>query len=73
VRNARAAGEVELARAGHSETLHIDEASPEQAAPVLKRYLERVSVVRPFFDVSPGSSLEELAREAPRHPVFRLS
>lgn len=73
VRNARAAGEVELTRARSSETLQIEEVPPEQAAPVLKRYLESVAVVRPFFDASPGSSLQDFAREAPRHPVFRLS
>ena len=72
VRNARAAGEVELTRARRSETLRIEEAPPQQAAPVLKRYLQAVAVVRPFFDVKPDSSIEEFIREAPRHPVFRL-
>lgn len=72
VRNARVAGEVELIRARRTETLRIEEAGAEQAAPVLKRYLKAVVVVRPFFDVKPGSSIEEFAREAPRHPVFRL-
>jgi deazaflavin-dependent oxidoreductase (nitroreductase family) len=35
VRNARAAGEVEISRAGRSEKLHIEELPSEQAAPVL--------------------------------------
>lgn len=73
VRNAKAAGEVELTRARRTEALHIEEATPEQAAPVLKQYLKAVAVVRPFFDVKPESSIEDFAREAPRHPVFRLS
>jgi deazaflavin-dependent oxidoreductase (nitroreductase family) len=73
VRNARAAGEVELTRARRTEMLRIEEAAPDQAAPVLKRYLKAVAVVRPFFDVKPDSSIEEFAREAPRHPVFRLT
>ena len=73
VQNARAAGEVELTRARGTETLRIEEAPAEQAAPVLKRYLEAVAVVRPFFDVKPDSSIEEFTREAPRHPVFRLT
>jgi deazaflavin-dependent oxidoreductase (nitroreductase family) len=72
VRNARAAGEVEISRAGRSETLGIEEAAPEQAAPVLKRYLKGAPVVRPFFDVKPDSPLAEFVSEAPRHPVFRL-
>jgi len=72
VRNARAAGRVEISRAGRSEALRIEEVSPEQAAPVLKQYLRSVSVVRPFFDVKPDSAIEEFVAEAPRHPVFRL-
>ena len=72
VRNARAAGEVEISRAGRTETLRIEEVAPEQAAPVLKQYLEGAAVVRPFFDVKPGSPLTEFVTEAPRHPVFRL-
>ena len=72
VRNARAAAEVEISRAGRSETLRIEEVAPEQAAPVLKQYLESVAVVRPFFDVTPDSSLDEFVTEASRHPVFRL-
>jgi len=72
VRNARAAAEVKISRAGRSETLHIEEVAPEQAAPVLKQYLESVAVARPFFDVTPDSSLDEFVTEAWRHPVFRL-
>jgi deazaflavin-dependent oxidoreductase (nitroreductase family) len=72
VRNARAAAEVEISRAGRSETLRIEEVAPEQAAPVPKQYLESVAVVRPFFDVTPDSSLDEFVTEASRHPVFRL-
>lgn len=73
VRNARAAGEMEINRAGRSETLSIEEVAPEQAAPVLKQYLRSVPVVRPFFDVTPDSPLGEFVTEASRHPVFRLT
>jgi deazaflavin-dependent oxidoreductase (nitroreductase family) len=73
VRNARAAGEVELSRAGRSETLRVEEVFGEEAAPVLQQYLKRVPVVRPFFDVAPDSPLEEFAAEAARHAVFRLT
>jgi deazaflavin-dependent oxidoreductase (nitroreductase family) len=72
VRNARAAGEVTLARRGRTERLRIEEATPEQAAPVLKRYLRMAVVVRPFFDVRPDASLEDFEAEAERHPVFKL-
>ena len=72
VRNARAAGQVQLSRAGRVENMRIEEVAPEQAATVLKRYLTSVAAVRPFFDVSPGSRIEQFVAEAPRHPVFRL-
>ena len=73
VKNARAAGEVTLSRRGRSERLSIEEATPEQAAPVLKRYLSMGSVVvGPFFDVRRNAPLEDFAAEAERHPVFKL-
>jgi deazaflavin-dependent oxidoreductase (nitroreductase family) len=72
VRNARAAGEVTLSRGGRSETVKIEEVSPDEAAPVLREYLSRVPVVRPFFDLTPESPLEDIEAEAPRHPVFRI-
>ncbi len=73
VRNARAAGEVELSRAGRSERLRIEEVAPERAAPILQQYLKKVPVVRPFFNGTPNSQLADFIAEAPRHPVFRLT
>lgn len=73
VRNARAAGEVQLSRAKRSETVQIEEVPPERSAPILRRYLKEVPVVRPFFDVTPKSQVADFIAEAPRHPVFRLT
>jgi deazaflavin-dependent oxidoreductase (nitroreductase family) len=72
VKNARAAGKVTLTRTGHSETLHIQELSPEESAPILKTYIKRESMPRPYFDVEPDAPIEEFVAEAPKHPVFRL-
>ena len=72
VRNARAAEQVTLTRGRRSETVRIVELSAEDAAPVLKRYLAQVPVVRPFFDVTSKSSLRDFIAEAPQHPVFRI-
>lgn len=72
VKNARAAGKVTLSRGQDRETLRIEELGSEDAAPILKRYLDEVPVVRPYFDVTRDASLDEFAAEAPRHPVFRL-
>jgi deazaflavin-dependent oxidoreductase (nitroreductase family) len=72
VRNARAAGRVTLSRGRHRETVGIRQVAPGESAPVLRTYLRRVSVVRPFFDVSPDSPLEAFAAEAAQHPVFLI-
>jgi len=72
VKNARAAGWVELRRGRRDERLAVEELSPEDAVPVLRRYYELAYVTRPFFDVTLSSSDEEWLAEAPRHPVFSL-
>jgi deazaflavin-dependent oxidoreductase (nitroreductase family) len=72
VKNARAAGIVELRRGRHRERLAVDELTPEEAVPVLRRYYELGRVTRPFFDVGLDSDHEAWLAEAPRHPVFRL-
>ena len=72
VKNARAAGEVEIRRGRRRERLRVEELEPVRAAPVLRRYYDLGRVTRPFFDVTLASSDEAWAAEAPRHPVFRL-
>ena len=41
-----------------SQQVAVREVGPQASAPVLREYLRRVAVVRPFFDVSPNSPLE---------------
>ena len=72
VKNARAAGWVELRRGRTSERLVVEELLLEKAVPVLREYYRRERVTRPFFDVSLDSPDEAWLAEAPRHPVFRL-
>ena len=72
VRNARAAGAVTLGRRGRSERLAIEEVGAEEAAPVLREYVRKVPVVRPYFEAGRDAPLEAFAAEAARHPVFRL-
>ncbi|MBV9708169.1 MAG: nitroreductase family deazaflavin-dependent oxidoreductase [Chloroflexi bacterium] len=72
VHNARAAEHVMLSRGRHTETVELIELGAADAAPILKHYLKRIFVVRPFFDVTVRSSLEAFEREAPRHPVFLI-
>lgn len=73
VKNARAAGEVVLARAGRTTRYRIEEVGPEEAAPVLREYLRTTPIVKPYFDAGAGAPLEAFAAEAARHPVFRLA
>lgn len=73
VRNARAAAAIELSRAGRSERVGLTEAAPQEAAPVLREYLEQVAVARPFFAVTIDSPDPDFVAEAPLHPVFRIS
>jgi deazaflavin-dependent oxidoreductase (nitroreductase family) len=72
VHNARAAGEVTLTRGRKSTTHSVTEVAPAEAAPILKRYMNKVAVTRPFFDAGKGAPVEEFEAEAGRHPVFRV-
>ena len=72
VRNLRAAGKATLARGGRTESVAVREVKPEEAAPVLKLYVTRVPITRPYFDVKPESDLSDFRAEAPRHPVFAI-
>ena len=72
VKNARAAGWVELRHGRRAERVRIVAAEAAAAAPVLRDYLSSTTVTQKFFDVRPDSPLAAFAAEAPRHPVFRL-
>ena len=72
VKNARAAGWVELRRGRRRERLGVEELVPADAVPVLQEYYRSGRVTRPFFAVTLESSPEEWLADAPRHPVFRL-
>jgi deazaflavin-dependent oxidoreductase (nitroreductase family) len=72
VKNARAAGTIELRRGRKREALRIEELDAAAAVPVLREYYRRGRVTRPFFEVRLDSSCEAWLAEALRHPVFRL-
>ncbi|HEU0001653.1 MAG TPA: nitroreductase family deazaflavin-dependent oxidoreductase [Ktedonobacteraceae bacterium] len=73
VRNIRAAGTATLTRSRHSEEITVTELPAQEAAPVLKQYLSRVSGgVRIYFDARKDSPIEAFEREASRHPVFQV-
>jgi deazaflavin-dependent oxidoreductase (nitroreductase family) len=72
VKNARAAGWVELRRGRRTERVRVDELPPVDRAAVLRDYLRQVPFTRDFFDAAPDAPLEAFAAEAGRHPVFRI-
>lgn len=72
VRNARAAQEVTLTRGRVRQTFGIREAPPADSAPILKEYLARFPIVRPYFEATAQSPLEAFVAEAHRHPTFEL-
>ena len=73
VRNARAAGEVVLARAMRRQRYAVRELPPGERPPVLKAYLDRFAgEVQRFFPVPKGSSAEAFKDLARRYPVFEL-
>jgi deazaflavin-dependent oxidoreductase (nitroreductase family) len=72
VRNVRAAGEVTLSRGRHSHRFRVEEAEGPAAVPVLRKYVTKIRVTRPYFDAAPDSPDEDVAAELRRHPVFRL-
>ena len=73
VRNARAAGRVELARGGTKETFGVAEVTGEEALPVLREYMREIPVTSDYWDCHPDSTDAELAAQLPAHPVFRLT
>src|SRR6267154_3981736 len=73
VRNARAAGEVVLARALRRRRYRVRELPPSMRPPVLKAYLDRFAgEVQRFFPIAKGSPVESFNHLAPRYPVFEL-
>ena len=74
VKNARAAGAVELRRGRTRRSYRVEELEPAAAVPVLRRYYRHplAFVTHPYFDVSRSSPEADWLAEAPRHPVFRL-
>jgi deazaflavin-dependent oxidoreductase (nitroreductase family) len=72
VKNARAAGSVELRRGRRTERVQVLELPPGDRAAVLRDYLRQVPFTRDFFEAPPGAPLEAFAAEADRHPVFRV-
>jgi len=73
VHNARATGRVSLTRRRDTRDYAIREVPPEEAGPVLKRYLRIAPATRPYFQAARDSPAGAFVTEAGLHPVFELT
>jgi deazaflavin-dependent oxidoreductase (nitroreductase family) len=73
VHNARAAGQVSLRRRRERREYAVREVPPDEAGPVLKRYIGIATRTRASFQASKDSPVEDFVAEAHRHPVFELT
>ena len=72
VKNARASGIVTISRQKWKQDFTIHQLSPEQAAPLLKEYLQKFPITKPYFDAKEDSPISEFIKEAQTKPVFEL-
>jgi deazaflavin-dependent oxidoreductase (nitroreductase family) len=72
VHNARAAGLVTIRDGRSKKTYAIREVTPQEAGPVLRKYVSIAGATRPYFWASLDAPVEEFVREAHLHPVFAL-
>ncbi|SMD24949.1 nitroreductase family deazaflavin-dependent oxidoreductase [Kibdelosporangium aridum] len=73
VHNARAAGKVELRHGRSTRTVSVFECGAEESAPVLREYIRKEPVTRPYFDAKRRDPVRAFAAEASAHPVFRIA
>jgi deazaflavin-dependent oxidoreductase (nitroreductase family) len=73
VRNAEAAGEINLKRGSFSRKFGLQPIVDEEKPEILKEYLDRyASAVKKFFPVAPGSPAGAFRDIAGNYPVFEL-
>ena len=72
VRNIRAASNTAVLHRRGRHPVRLEDVPIEQRAPILAVYYRRATGARPHFDVPERPALEEFARIAPDHPVFRI-
>ena len=51
----------------------IREVPPDEAGPILQRYVRLAPSARAYFQAAKDSPVEDFAAEAGRHPVFELT
>lgn len=71
--NARAAGQVQLARRGDSCSYAVREVVGTEAGPVLKQYVRIASATRLYFQADQTDPVDSFIAEVEHHPVFELT
>jgi hypothetical protein len=72
VRNARAGGDAWIVTARRRK-VRLEEIPVPARVPIIREYLRLAPGARPHIGLGKRASLEECARVAPRHPVFRIA
>jgi F420H(2)-dependent quinone reductase len=74
VRNIRVSRTARITRGRDTETVHVEEVADPEKPPILRAYLRAWEwEVGRFFDgIGPSAPEADLARIAPKHPVFRV-
>jgi hypothetical protein len=73
VRNVRAAGGAAAIRHRGRRRVRLEEISADQRPPILKAYLDKTwRATQQHIEVNRTAPVEEFARIADRHPVFRI-
>jgi deazaflavin-dependent oxidoreductase (nitroreductase family) len=70
VKNLRAAGKATLGRGRKRRDVTVRELAPEDAVPVIRRYIERVPITKKYWNVTAEAPDEAMLAEAAKHPVF---
>lgn len=73
VQNLRAAGEAVLQRRRRTDRVMARELDAATAAPVLKRYVQKIPVVRPHVSAGPDDPVSAFEAIAALHPVFEIT
>lgn len=72
VKDLRAAGEATIERGGTPLRVRAIELPAAEAAPVLREYVRRIPIVRPYVAAGPGDDLSAFETIAAEHPVFAI-
>lgn len=72
VKDLRAAGEATIERGGTPVRVRAVELPAAEAAPVLREYVRRVPLVRPYVAADPGDGPAAFEAIAAQHPVFAI-